>query len=93
MNHKFDESHICVACGHSQGWAEKWQVFECITEVAAWCNIEALMLGVDEDLALSPKIFADKYIQPALNQHIEEMKNILDMQSPQIALDGRKNLD
>jgi hypothetical protein len=32
--HKFDEWHICVACGHSEGWVEKWKVFECVPEVS-----------------------------------------------------------
>lgn len=34
-NHKYDESHICVACGHSKGWVENWKAFECIPEVPA----------------------------------------------------------
>jgi hypothetical protein len=30
--HKFDEFHICIGCGNSEGWAEKYQVFTCDAE-------------------------------------------------------------
>ena len=25
LSHKFDASHICIACGYSEGWVEKWK--------------------------------------------------------------------
>jgi len=77
MNHKFDESCICVTCGHSQGWTEKWQVFECVPEVPGW-NVEALMLGIDEELALPREEFEERYVAPAIKQAVTEAKQRLD---------------
>lgn len=67
LSHKFDESHICTACGHSAGWVDKWKSFECKPEIASCPYCQKLI-----DIPVERKIICISWNTQKRKKYVDE---------------------